>query len=68
MADEKRIVTFEWLNQNLGVCKKESPLNSKKGVTKNELITNYNVNIDLLIDRDNKNLVPREVCLCRRGF
>ena len=63
MADEKRIATFEWLNDNLYEFRKGSPLNSKKGVTKNELITNYNVDESLLTTHTDKRLVTRQNCV-----
>ena len=62
MADEKRIATFEWLSQNLNDFKKGTPPNSKKGVTKNELITNYNVDESLLTALTDKRLVARMFC------
>lgn len=64
MADEKRIATFEWLVQNLGTCKKGTPPTTKKGVRKDELLANYNVNISLVSNRENNRLVTREVCVC----
>lgn len=62
MADEKRIATFEWLNDNLYEFRKGSPPNNKKGVTKNELITNYNVDESLLSSYTDKRLVARMFC------
>ena len=63
MADEKRIATFEWLNKNLCEFRKGSPLNSKKGVTKTELTTNYSVNESLLTGYTNNQLIPRDKCV-----
>ena len=63
MADEKRIATFEWLNNNLREFRKRPPLDSKKGVTKNELITNYNVDESLLTSYTDKRLVTRQNCV-----
>ena len=63
MADEKRIATFEWLYNNLYEFRKGSPPNNKKGVTKNELITNYSVNESLLTGYTNNQLIPRDKCV-----
>ena len=63
MADEKRIATFEWLYNNLYEFRKGSPPNNKKGVTKNELITNYNVDESLLSNHSNNQLVKRSLCV-----
>ena len=65
MADEKRIATFEWLNLLLNSCKKGSPSTSKKGVTKDELIENYDVEPSLLSNYTSNRLVPREKCVCK---
>lgn len=63
MTDEKRIATFEWLYNNLYIFKKGTPPNSKKGVTKNELITNYSVNESLLSSYTSNQLIPRGKCV-----
>lgn len=63
MADEKRIATFEWLYNNLYEFRKGSPPNNKKGVTKNELIFNYNVDETLLTSYTDKRLVTRQNCV-----
>ena len=63
MADEKRIATFEWLNSSLYDFRKGTPPNNKKGVTKNELITNYSVNESLLSSYTSNQLIPRGKCV-----
>ena len=68
MADEKRIATFEWLYNNLYEFRKGSPPNNKKGVTKNELITNYNVDESLLTALTDKRLVTRQNCVGNLGL
>ena len=62
MADENRIATFEWLNDNLYEFRKGTPPINKKGVTKTELITNYNVDESLLTTHTDKRLVTRQNC------
>ena len=62
MADEKRIATFEWLNDNLYEFRKGSPPNNKKGVTKTELINTYNVDESLLNNHTSNRLVARMFC------
>ena len=63
MADEKRIATFEWLNDNLYEFRKDTPPINKKGVTKTELTTNYNVDESLLTSYTDKRLVTRQNCV-----
>ena len=63
MADEKRIATFEWLNDNLYDFRKGTPPINKKGVTKTELVTNYNVDESLLTSHTDKRLVTRQNCV-----
>lgn len=57
MAD--RIATEEWLDDNLNEFKKGTPSATKKCVTKEFLINNYNVNEDLLNEYVNNRLIPR---------
>lgn len=59
MADEKRIATEEWLDGNLNEFKKGTPSATKKCVTKEFLINNYNVTEDLLNEYVNNRLIPR---------
>ena len=63
MADEKRIATFEWLNDNLYEFRKDIPPINKKGVTKTELTTNYNVDETKLTSYNPKQLIPRGRCV-----
>ena len=63
MADEKRIATFEWLNDNLYEFRKGTPPINKKGVTKTELTTNYSVDESLLTSHTDKRLVTRQNCV-----
>lgn len=63
MADEKRIATFEWLNDNLYEFRKDTPPINKKGVTKTELTTNYNVDETKLTSYNPKQLIPRGRCV-----
>ena len=63
MADEKRIATFEWLNDNLYEFRKGTPPINKKGVTKTELTTNYKVDESLLTSHTDKRLVTRQNCV-----
>ena len=68
MADEKRIATFEWLIQNLYDFRKGTPPINKKGVTKTELVTNYNVDESLLTSHTDKRLVTRQNCVGSLGI
>ena len=63
MADEKRITTFEWLYNNLYEFRKDTPPINKKGVTKTELTTNYNVDETKLTSYNPKQLIPRGRCV-----
>lgn len=64
MADEKRIATLEWLHNNLYEFKKTEELrNSKKGSTKSELISLYNVDESLLTSYTDKQLIPQGKCV-----
>lgn len=64
MADEKRIATLEWLHNNLYEFKKTEELaDSKKGVTKSELTSLYNVDESLLTSYTDKQLIPQGKCV-----
>lgn len=63
MADENRIATFEWLKANLSGFEKGTPPTTKKGVRKDELIANYNVDETLVSGYEYNRLVPRQYCV-----